>query len=87
MSNTTVESIDNPKKTKMVARSYVTKSLNNLYIKAGGIGKIQFKNWENQQMEVIGWPEGIPFQETGKQSKKNLDQIIDCILENKIKFQ
>jgi hypothetical protein len=38
-------------------------------------------------MEVVGWPDEIPFQEAGKQSKKNLDQIIDYILENKIIFQ
>ncbi len=38
-------------------------------------------------MEVVGWPEEIPFQEAGKQSKKNLNQIIDCISENKITFQ
>ncbi|UZO15877.1 uncharacterized protein OCT59_007287 [Rhizophagus irregularis] len=84
MPNTTIE---NPKKNKTLARAYVTKSLNELYIKAGGIGKIQFKNWENQKMEVVGWPEEIPFQKAGKQNKKNLDQIIDCILENKITFQ
>lgn len=60
MPNTTIE---NPPKNKTLARAYVTKSLNELYIKAGGIGKIQFKNWENQKMEVVGWPEEIPFQE------------------------
>ncbi len=79
--------VDNPKKNKTLARTYVTKSLNELYIKAGGIGKIQFKNWENQKMEVVGWLEEIPFQEAGKQSKKNLNQIINCISENKITFQ
>ncbi|PKK63234.1 hypothetical protein RhiirC2_717120 [Rhizophagus irregularis] len=64
MPNTTIE---NPKKNKTLARVYVTKSLNELYIKAGGIGKIQFKNWENQKMEVNdkespfvkGWWHGI----------------------------
>ncbi|CAB4373308.1 unnamed protein product [Rhizophagus irregularis] len=50
MPNTTIE---NPKKNKTLAQAYVTKSLNELYIKAGGIGKIQFKNWENQKMEVV----------------------------------
>ena len=47
------------------ARTFISKSLNDLFKKAGGKGKLQFKNWNmlkrRWNIEIIGWPADVPL--------------------------
>jgi hypothetical protein len=70
-------------------RAYVRSELQQRWIELLGdnAGSIPYKNWETrkEQVDVVGWPEGVPFRNYGELSAKNREQIRAVI--HQIHFQ
>jgi len=72
------------------ARTFISKTLNDLFKKAGGKGKLQFKNWDTLKrrwdIEIIGWPADVPLVAACKLKVEERRTLINALQLREIKF-